>query len=83
MKFLVISQVGACIVLKEPRRAISVGYNGLPNGRDRYSIRNDDKPENYGMTVFLIILCYSHTHAHHIYTRAHAHIQSAVLSLTQ
>ena len=26
-------QVGACVVLQEPHRAISVGYNGLPDGR--------------------------------------------------
>ena len=45
----VISQVGACIVLKEPRRAISVGYNGLPNGRGTHSI--SDNPEDYGMIV--------------------------------
>ena len=49
---MVIFEVGACIVLKEPRRAISVGYNGLPNGRDRYTIC--DKPEDYGMIVYYI-----------------------------
>ena len=27
-----ISQIGACVVLEEPRRVLSVGYNGLPHG---------------------------------------------------
>ena len=31
--------VGACIVLQEPRRAISVGYNGRP---DSYKGTRDD-----------------------------------------
>ena len=38
------SQVGACVVLENPRRAISVGYNGLPDARKNSS------GTSYGMT---------------------------------
>ena len=41
------SQVGACVVLENPRRAISVGYNGLPDARKNSSGKQDT---SYGMT---------------------------------
>ena len=38
--------IGACIVLQEPRRAISVGYNGRP---DSYKGKRDD----YGIYTYV------------------------------
>ena len=43
-------RVGACLVNHEPRRAISVGYNGYPDGLD------DVNKDDYGM--FIIVCSY-------------------------
>ena len=45
--------VGACIVLQEPRRAISVGYNGRP---DSYKGTRDD----YGIYVDISVSSVHH-----------------------
>ena len=45
-------QVGACVVLQEPRRAISVGYNGLPDGRKDHSGIED--PKKYGIAQSML-----------------------------
>lgn len=39
--------VGACLVNHEPRRAISVGYNGYPDDLD------DVNRDEYGMCIFV------------------------------
>ena len=42
-------QVGACVVLQEPHRAISVGYNGLPDGRKDESALKCKEYKDYGI----------------------------------
>ena len=47
----IILQVGACVVSENPRRALTVGYNGLPNGHTDSDALHDDKN---GTSIFWI-----------------------------
>ena len=51
---LFISQIGACVVLEEPRRVLSVGYNGLPHGHKEIAAIQCGNLENrFGMGKML------------------------------
>ena len=51
--------VGACVVLQEPRRAISVGYNGRP---DSYKGTKDDYGTNVNINITTVICTRLHVY---------------------